>query len=139
TRMGLLVAAIIGVNYLTVAKSQRFTTARSIGRRAGWPARTATTILVLTGMIAAGLWLTPRVVPGETLAQARTDAQDQREVAAAEAATDAHLDTTAAGHEHATGTPSVTGVVQRSLPATAVDAALSELQARTLVITRTTE
>src|SRR5699024_10370153 len=97
------------------------------------------TILVVTGMIAAGLWLTPRVVPGETLAQARTDAQDQREVAAAEAATDAHLDTTAAGHEHATGTPSVTGVVQRSLPATAVDAALSELQARTLVITRTTE
>src|SRR5699024_5245406 len=29
TWMGLLVAAIIGVNYLTVAKSQRFTTARS--------------------------------------------------------------------------------------------------------------
>lgn len=139
TWMGLLVAAIIGVNYLTVAKSQRYTTAQNIRVRAGWPARTATTILVLTGMIAAGLWLTPRVVPGETLAQARTEAQDQRGVAAAEAATDAQVDTTAAGHDHVTGTPTVTGVVQRSLPATAVDAALSELQTRTLVITRTTE
>src|SRR5699024_3186294 len=78
-------------------------------------------------------------VPGETLAQARAEAQDQRGVAAAEAATDAQLDTTAAGHEQLTGSPTVTGVVQRSLPATAVDAALSELQTRTLVITRTTE
>lgn len=139
TWLGFLVAAVIGVNYLTVAKSQLRTTTQHTRVRAGWPARTVTTILALTGVFAAGLWLTPRMVPADTLAQARTEAQDQRGVAAAEAATDEQLDTTAAGHEHLTGIPTVTGVVQRSLPATAVDAALSELHTRTLVITRTTE
>ena len=139
TWIGLLVAAIVGVNYLTVAKSQVRTSAHNVRIRAGWPARTATTVLALTGVLAAGLWLTPRLVPNDTLAEARTEAQDQRSVAAAEAATDEQLDTTAAGHDYLTGAPTVTGVVQRSLPATAVDAAVSELQTRTLVITRTTE
>ncbi|HEY4535397.1 MAG TPA: glycosyltransferase [Enteractinococcus sp.] len=139
TWLGLLVAAIIGLNYLTIPKAELRTTGTSVRVRAGWPTRTATTVLVLTAVLATGLWLTPRVVPGETLAQARAEAQSQRSIAAAEAATDDHADTTAAGHEHLTGAPTVTGVLQRSLPATAVDAAVSELQTRTLVITRTSE
>ena len=97
--------------------------------------------MVLTGVIATGLWLTPRVVPNETLTDARETSIDQRGVAAAEAATDEVVDenSTRAGLDYVTGTPTVTGVEQHALPATAVDSAVSDLRTRTLVITRTSE
>src|SRR5699024_3822565 len=108
--------------------------------RTGWPARTAASIRVPTGISTTGLGLTPKLLPADTLTQARTDAVAERDVAAALAATDEHVqDSTAAGLAHLTGTPTVTGVLQRALPATAVDSAMSELQTRTMVISRTSE
>lgn len=136
--LGFLVAAVIGMTAL--ARPVRRPQAVAGPSRAGWVARTATSIVVITGVVSTGLWLTPRVVPTETLTQARETSLDQRAVAAAEAATDQQVeDTTSAGLAHLTGAPTVTGVEQRALPATAIDSALSELQTRTLVITRTTE
>lgn len=138
--LGLLTAALIGINYLSVPKAELRVTLSSIRVRAGWPARTATTLLVVAGVLATGLWLTPRVTPADTLSQARTAAITDRSVAVTEAATDTTVtNPQAAGLAPLTGAGTVTGVVQRSLPATAVDAAVSELQTRTLVITRTTE
>lgn len=140
TWLGVLLSAVIGLNYLTVPTSQLRTTLTSVRVRAGWPARTATSILLITGIISTGLWLTPKMVPADTLTQARTDAMAERDVAAALAATDEHVqDSTVAGLAHLTGTPTVTGVLQRALPATAVDSAMSELQTRTMVISRTSE
>jgi hypothetical protein len=138
--LGFTIVAAVGLNALT--RTVRRPRARTLGTqsRAGWPARTATSILVATGVIATGLWLTPRMVPTETLAEARESSTDQRRVAAAEAATDQLIeDPTRAGLEHITGVPTVAGVQQHALPATAVDSAISELQTRTLVITRISE
>lgn len=139
--LGFLSAAVIGVNGLTRPVARPSAAGFTTSNRAGWPARTATSILVVTGILSAGLWLTPRVVPNDTLTQARETATDQRGVAAAEAATDELLDedNTRAGLVYLTGTPTVYGVAQHALPATAVDSAVSELQTRTLVITRTSE
>ena len=137
--LGFLLAAVVGINTLTRSRT------RSAGyvtrHRAGWPAHTATSILVVTGVIATGLWLTPRMVPNETLTQARETSTDQRGVAAAEAATDELVDenSTRASLDYVTGTPRVAGVQQHALPATAVDSAVSDLRTRTLVITRTSE
>ncbi|GAA2024937.1 hypothetical protein GCM10009720_00840 [Yaniella flava] len=148
---GWLIAAIIGVNYLTVGTSQRRTGLATVRLRAGWPARTVTTALVVTGVVSTGLWLTPRMVPNEALTQARSDALSERTVADALASTDAEpvpaaepddsgdLESSRASLAQPTGTSSVTGVQQHALPATAIDSALSELQTRTLVITRTSE
>ena len=144
--MGWLTAAVIGVNYLTIGKSQLRTSASTVRLRAGWPARTATTVLVLTGVISAGTWLTPRMVPNEVLSEARSEAQQERTVAAALADTDAQhtTDDNQQGDSDATltqltGNSAVAGVQQQALPATAVDSAQSALQTRTLVITRTSE
>lgn len=144
--MGWLTAAVIGVNYLTVGKSQLRTSVSTVRLRAGWPARSATTVLVVTGIVSAGTWLTPRVVPNEVLSEARSEALQERTVAAALADTDAQP-TTADDQQtdsdatlaQPTGTPGVAGVQQHALPATAIDSAQSALQTRTLVITRTSE
>lgn len=147
--IGWLSAAVIGMNYLTVGKSELRTTITTVRLRAGWPARTATTVLVITGIVSAGTWLTPRMVPNEALTQARSDAQQQRAVADALAQRDAQADadqenadeatSSAATLAQPTGTPTVSGVQQHALPATPIDSAQSELQTRTLVITRTSD
>ena len=144
--MGWLTAAIIGVNYLTIGKSQLRTSASTVRLRAGWPARTVTTVLLVTGMISVGTWLTPRMVSNEVLSEARSTAQQERSVAAALADTNAQTtndDNATSGPDatlaQPTGNLGVAGVQQRALPATAIDSAGSALQTRTLVITRTSE
>src|SRR5699024_6479800 len=144
--MGWLTAAVIGVNYLTIGKSQLRTSASTVRLRAGWPARTATTVLVITGVISAGTWLTPRMVPNEVLSEAHSEAQQERTVAAALADTDAQHTTddnqqrdSDATLTQLTGNSAVAGVQQQALPATAIDSAQSAMQTRTLVITRTSE
>jgi hypothetical protein len=140
--LGLLTAAVIGVNVLARTWPRTATGSAAVPRlQAGWPANTVTSLLLITGVVSVGLWLTPRVVPTETLTEARETAIDQRGVATAEAATDQQVDenSTRAGLAFVTGAPTVTGVEQHALPATAVDSATSELQTRTLVITRTSE
>lgn len=147
--IGWLSAAVIGINYITVGKSQLRASVTTIRLRAGWPARTVTTVLVLTGVVSAGIWLTPRMVPNETLTQASSDAQQERAVAEALGETDAQpvpgqendgaQTSPRASLARLTGAPHVTGVQQHALPATAIDSAQSELQTRTLVITRTSE
>lgn len=144
--MGWLTAAIIGVNYLTIGRSQLRTSASTVRLRAGWPARTVTTVLLVSGIISVGTWLTPRMVPNEPLSEARSAAQQERNIAAALAQTDeqptaddnADSDTNAVLAQP-TGNPGVAGVQQRALPATAIDSARSALQTRTLLITRTSE
>lgn len=139
TWMGWLVAAVIGVNYLAVAKSKHRTSVSSVRVRAGWPARAATTVLVITGIVSAGTWFTPRMVPNETLTAARDAAVQERSVATALAETDTGTEDEEPGLAQPTGAPVIAGVQQYALPATAIDSALSEVQTRTLVITRTTE
>lgn len=145
--IGWLTAGIVGINYLTAEKSELRITGTASHLRAGWPARTATTVLVVTGVISSAIWLTPRLVTNEALTQARSEAQQERKVAAALDSTDtetSEAETDGAGNGDAnlaqpTGVPAVSAVKQYALPATAVDAAQSELQTRTLVITRTSD
>ena len=145
--IGWLTAGIVGINYLTAEKSELRITGTASYLRAGWPARTATTILVLTGVVSSAVWLTPRLVTNDTLTQARSEAQQERKMAAALNSTDAEPGETESDQSanddaslaQPTGVPTVSGVKQYALPATAVDAAQSELQTRTLVITRTSE
>src|SRR5699024_4241317 len=120
--------------------------ASTVRLRAGWPARTATAVLVLTGGISAGTWLTPRMVPNEVLSEAHSEAQQERTVAAALADTDAQHTTddnqqrdSDATLTQLTGNSAVAGVQQQALPATAIDSAQSAMQTRTLVISRTSE
>jgi len=145
--IGWLTAGIVGINYLTAEKSELRITGTATHLQAGWPARTATTILVLTGVVSTAVWLTPRLISNEALTQARSAAQQERKVAAALDSTDAEpseTETDRSANDDAslgqpTGVPAVSAVKQYALPATAVDAARSELQTRTLVITRTSE
>lgn len=137
--IGWVSAAIVGMNYLTVGKSQLRTSITTVRLRAGWPARTVTTVLVVTGVISVGVWLTPRMVPTDALSQARSDALQERSVADALAASDTESTGPESSLAQPTGTPTVSGVQQYALPATAIDSAQSELQTRTLVISRTSE
>lgn len=137
--IGWVSAAVVGLNYLTVGKSQLRTSISTVRLRAGWPARTVTTVFVVTGVLSAGVWLTPRMVPTETLSQARSDALQERSVADALAATDTESPGAEPSLAQPTGAPTVSPVAQHALPATAIDSAQSELQTRTLVITRTSE
>ena len=141
--LGFVTAATAGLNALTRPQPRPATGTLATGgqlRGAGWPVRTATSVLVLTGVVTTGLWLTLRMTPTDTLSQARDTSTELRGVAAAEAATDAYVeDPTRADLAHLTGVPTVAGVQQHALPATAVDSAVSPLQTRTLVITRTAE
>src|SRR5699024_9332277 len=106
----------------------------------------ATTVLVLTGVISAGTWLTPRMVPNEVLSEAHSEAQQERTVAAALADTDAQHTTddnqqrdSDATLTQLTGNSAVADVQQQALPATAFDSAPAAVHARVLVITRTSE
>src|SRR5699024_4766807 len=123
------------------------TTGTATHLQGGLPACTATTILLLTGVVSTAVCLTPRLISSEPLTQARSAAQQERKVAAALDSTDAEpseTETDRSANDDAslgqpTGVPAVSAVKQYALPATAVDAARSELQTRTLVITRTSE